>query len=80
MLYKISFECDKIIRRKILKKIGKKRNVINLAKDTINQEFIDIKNNSVIEITIMNIMDDYILEILVNIDNIYYSMCFIELI
>ena len=87
MKYIVKFECNKLIKNNILEKLNVqngnrrklKRQIINLSKDEIEQEFNDINEDSVIEITLMSLMNDYILEMLVNIDNKQYSMCFVEL-
>ena len=84
MKYIVKFECDNLIKNKILfllnlNKRKFKRQIIKLSKSEIEQEFNNIKEDSIIDITIMNLIDDYILEMLVNIDAKQYSMCFIEL-
>ena len=87
MKYIVKFECDKLIKNNILDKLNIqnfnkrkfKKQIINLSKDEIEQEFNDINEDSVIEIKLMSLMNDYILEMLVNIDNKQYSMCFVEL-
>jgi hypothetical protein len=87
MGYFVKFECNKSIKNDILKKLNIqnfnkrkfKKQIINLSKDEIKHEFNDINEDSIINITIMSLMDDYILEMLVNIDDKQYSMCFIEL-
>ena len=56
-----------------------KKAIIKLSKDAIMQEFGDITKDSLISIRIMDLMTDNILEILVNINKKYYSMCFVEL-
>jgi hypothetical protein len=56
-----------------------KKAIIKLSEDAIMQEFGDITKDSLISIRIMDLMTDNILEILVNINKKYYSMCFVEL-